>query len=46
MKCFYHPDQALHAPPTFLLRGQPVPSPEGPVRAELLPRGLPVQGWR
>lgn len=40
MKCFYHPDQAYHAPPTFLLRGQPVPSPEGPVRAELLSQGL------
>ena len=44
MKCFYHPDQALHAPPTFLLRGQPVPSPEGPVRAELLTQGLAKAG--
>merc|ERR1712138_295601 len=44
MKCFYHPDQAMHAPPTFLLRGQPVASPEGPVRAELLTQGLAKAG--
>lgn len=44
MKCFYHPDQAQHAPPTFLLRGQPAPSPEGPVRAELLSEGLAAAG--
>ena len=44
MKCFYHPDQAMHAPPTFLLRGQPVASPEGPVRAELLTQGLAQAG--
>lgn len=46
MKCFYHPDQALHAPPTFLLRGQPAPSPEGPVRAELLTQGLAKVGLK
>ncbi|MCG6658973.1 histone deacetylase family protein [Halomonas campisalis] len=40
MKLFYHPDQERHAPATFLLRGQPAPSPEGPLRAELLSRGL------
>ncbi len=40
MKFFYHPDQERHAPPTFLLRGRPVDSPEGPLRAELLSRGL------
>ncbi|GHE22078.1 histone deacetylase family protein [Halomonas urumqiensis] len=40
MKLFYHPDQEHHAPPTFLLRGRPVDSPEGPVRAELLSAGL------
>lgn len=40
MKCFYHPDQARHAPPSFLLRGRHVASPEGPVRAELLSKGL------
>ena len=44
MKCFYHSDQALHAPPTFLLRGQPAASPEGPVRAELLTQGLAKAG--
>lgn len=44
MKCFYHPDQAYHAPPTFLLRGQPAPSPEGPKRAELLTHGLTSAG--
>ena len=37
---FYHPDQERHAPPTFLLRGRPAASPEGPVRAELLIEGL------
>ncbi|MGM1051294.1 MAG: histone deacetylase family protein [Pseudomonadota bacterium] len=40
MKFFYHPEQERHAPPTFLLRGRPVDSPEGPLRAELLSRGL------
>ncbi|MDN3521087.1 histone deacetylase family protein [Halomonas ramblicola] len=40
MKLYYHPDQERHAPPSFLLRGRPVDSPEGPVRAELLARGL------
>jgi acetoin utilization deacetylase AcuC-like enzyme len=44
MKLFYHPDQERHAPPTFLLRGKPAPSPEGPVRAELLARGLASAG--
>lgn len=44
MYCFYHPDQAYHAPETFLLRGQPAPSPEGPVRAELLQAGLAQAG--
>ena len=44
MKLFYHPDQERHAPPTFLLRGRPVASPEGPVRAELLSRGLATAG--
>ena len=40
MKLFYHPDQERHAPPSFLLRGRPVDSPEGPVRAEMLATGL------
>ncbi|MWJ27234.1 histone deacetylase family protein [Halomonas sp. ZH2S] len=44
MKLFYHPDQEYHAPPTFLLRGQPVPSPEGPQRAVLLSEGLAEVG--
>ncbi|ATJ82472.1 histone deacetylase family protein [Halomonas beimenensis] len=44
MKLFYHPDQERHAPETFLLRGRPAPSPEGPVRAELLTRGLAEVG--
>ncbi len=44
MKCIYHPDQDYHAPSTFLLRGQPAPSPEGPVRAELLSNGLAAAG--
>ena len=40
MKLFYHPDQERHAPPSFLLRGRAVASPEGPVRAEMLREGL------
>ncbi|MCK2182842.1 histone deacetylase family protein [Halomonas getboli] len=44
MKLFYHPDQERHAPETFLLRGRPAPSPEGPVRAELLSEGLAEAG--
>ena len=44
MKLFYHPDQERHAPPTFLLRGRAVDSPEGPVRAELLAEGLARAG--
>ncbi|AQU83438.1 MULTISPECIES: histone deacetylase family protein [unclassified Halomonas] len=40
MKCFYHADQAYHAPATFLLRGQPAPSPEGPLRSAMLSQGL------
>ncbi|MCH4564759.1 histone deacetylase family protein [Halomonas sp. EGI 63088] len=44
MKLFYHPDQERHAPPTFLLRGRTVASPEGPVRAELLAEGLARAG--
>lgn len=44
MKLFYHPDQERHAPPSFLLRGKPVASPEGPVRAEMLSEGLAQAG--
>ncbi|RTR06526.1 histone deacetylase family protein [Halomonas nitroreducens] len=44
MKLFYHSDQERHAPPSFLLRGRPAPSPEGPERAELLTRGLAEAG--
>ncbi|WP_346795675.1 histone deacetylase family protein [Halomonas sp. Bachu 37] len=44
MKLFYHPDQERHAPPTFLLHGQPAPSPEGPQRAQLLSQGLAQVG--
>lgn len=44
MRLYYHPDQERHAPPSFLLRGRPVDSPEGPVRAELLARGLAAVG--
>lgn len=40
MKCFYHPEQQLHAPTSFLLRGRQVASPEGPLRAEMLLEGL------
>ncbi|MDR5906209.1 histone deacetylase family protein [Franzmannia qiaohouensis] len=40
MQLYYHPDQERHAPPSFLLRGRQVASPEGPVRAELLSAGL------
>lgn len=36
MKLFYSEDQNAHAPPTFLLRGRPAPSPERPERAERL----------
>ncbi|PMR72597.1 histone deacetylase family protein [Billgrantia endophytica] len=45
MKLFYHPDQERHAPGTFLLRGRPAPSPEGPVRAELLSQGVVASGF-
>lgn len=44
MKLFYHPEQELHAPPHFLLRGRLADSPEGPLRAELLSRGLAAAG--
>ncbi|SEN42009.1 histone deacetylase family protein [Halomonas caseinilytica] len=44
MRLFYHPDQERHAPEHFLLRGRPAPSPEGPVRAELLAQGLAEVG--
>ncbi|MDN3526691.1 histone deacetylase family protein [Halomonas sabkhae] len=44
MRFFYHPDQERHAPENFLLRGRPAPSPEGPVRAELLAEGLAEAG--
>ncbi len=44
MKLFYHPDQELHAPGSFLLRGKITASPEGPVRAELLARGIEATG--
>ncbi|WP_111412164.1 histone deacetylase family protein [Billgrantia lactosivorans] len=44
MKLFYHPDQEHHAPASFLVRGQLTSSPEGPVRAELLARGLAAAG--
>ncbi|MBB3192135.1 histone deacetylase family protein [Halomonas cerina] len=44
MKLFYHPDQERHAPPSFLLRGRPVASPEGPIRAEMLSQGLADMG--
>lgn len=36
MQFYYSPRQTDHAPEQFLLRGKPAPSPEGPVRAELL----------
>lgn len=44
MKFFYHPDQERHAPPSFLLRGRQVASPEGPVRAQMLLEGLASLG--
>jgi acetoin utilization deacetylase AcuC-like enzyme len=44
VKCFYHPEQERHAPPSFLLRGRQVASPEGPVRAEMLLEGLASLG--
>ncbi|MDI5936422.1 histone deacetylase family protein [Halomonas kalidii] len=44
MKFFYHPEQERHAPPSFLLRGKQVASPEGPVRAEMLLEGLASLG--
>ncbi len=44
MKCFYHPEQERHAPPSFLLKGRQVASPEGPVRAEMLLHGLALLG--
>ncbi|CAM3889510.1 histone deacetylase family protein [Vreelandella rituensis] len=44
MKCFYHPEQQRHAPPSFLLRGRQTASPEGPLRAEMLLEGLGLLG--
>ena len=44
MKLFYHPEQESHAPGHFLLRGRLTASPEGPLRAELLSRGLAAAG--
>ncbi|WP_445157297.1 histone deacetylase family protein [Halomonas sp. E14] len=44
MEFFYHPDQERHAPPSFLLRGRQVASPEGPVRARMLLEGLASLG--
>src|SRR5690554_5951316 len=44
VKLFYHPAQESHAPAHFLLRGRLADSPEGPVRAELLSRGLAAAG--
>ena len=46
MKYFYSPRQDRHAPETFLLRGAPAPSPEGPVRAESLGRAIDMAGGR
>ncbi|SDL68535.1 Acetoin utilization deacetylase AcuC [Modicisalibacter muralis] len=44
MRLFYHPDQARHAPTSFLLRGAPAPSPERPERAERLGAALGAMG--
>ncbi len=44
MKLYYHPDQARHAPASFLLRGEWAPSPEGPVRADLMLEALGAAG--
>lgn len=44
MKCFYHPEQGRHAPANYLLKGQYVPSPEGPLRSEMLLNGLISMG--
>ncbi len=40
MKLFYAEAQNRHAPPTFLLRGRPAPSPERPERAERLGKAI------
>lgn len=44
MKCFYHEAQKSHAPKHFLLRGQPAPSPEQPVRSERLKAAIEATG--
>ncbi|MDO3720119.1 histone deacetylase family protein [Marinobacter sp. chi1] len=44
MKCFYHEAQGLHAPKHFFLRGQPAPSPEQPLRADLLKKAVEASG--
>ena len=46
MKIFHHPDQARHAPASFLLRGERAPSPEGPVRASMMLAALEEAGYR
>ncbi|WNK19679.1 histone deacetylase family protein [Halomonas piscis] len=44
MQVFYHPDQQRHDPGSFWLQGRPAASPERPLRAELLTRGLTALG--
>ncbi|QJQ94644.1 MULTISPECIES: histone deacetylase family protein [Halomonadaceae] len=44
MKLFYAEQQSEHAPPTFLLRGKPAPSPERPERALRLVRAIEGMG--
>lgn len=46
MRYFYSAQQDRHAPETFLLRGEPAPSPEGPVRAEALARAIGMTDGR
>lgn len=44
MHCFYSPRQADHSPDTFLLRGEPAPSPEQSSRADTLLAALSDSG--
>ncbi|PTY38685.1 acetylpolyamine aminohydrolase [Saccharospirillum sp. MSK14-1] len=44
MQCFYSPRQADHSPDTFLLRGEPAPSPEQSTRADVLLAALDDAG--
>lgn len=44
MQCFYSAQQHQHAPPSMIIRGKLSPSPEGPIRADILRQGVENAG--